>query len=61
MHWVFVACVPLIALAFVATLLIESRELRRTVGRAPAEAAETIYDDLGSDFEEERERVAAVR
>ena len=46
---------PLIALAFVATLLIESRELRRIVGRAPAETAEKIFDELDD------ERVAAVR
>jgi len=51
--------VPLIALAFVATLLIESRELRRTVGRAPAETAETIFDELATEFDDER--VAPVR
>jgi EmrB/QacA subfamily drug resistance transporter len=59
MHWLFVAGVPLVALAFVATLLIESRELRRTVGRTPAEAADTIFDELATEFDEER--VAAAR
>jgi len=59
MHGVFVACVPLVALAFVATLLIESRELRRTVGRAADETAETIFDELAAEYDDER--VAAVR
>jgi EmrB/QacA subfamily drug resistance transporter len=61
MHWVFVAGVPLIVLAFAATLLIEARELRRTVGSGPADAADTVYDELSSDFDDERERVVVVR
>jgi MFS family permease len=52
MHGVFVAGVPLVALAFVATLFVEARELRRTVERAPEQAGAELFDELGTEFEE---------
>jgi hypothetical protein len=52
MHGVFAAGVPLVALAFVATLFVEARELRRTVHRPPERAGADLFDELGSEFEE---------
>ena len=53
MHTVFVACVPLIGLAFLATLLIEGRELRRTAQPDRGHTGEELFDELGAEFEEQ--------
>ena len=50
MHPVFVIGLPLMALAFTATLFIERRELRRTVHEQPAEAAQELLDEIGGEF-----------
>ena len=59
MHTVFVASVPLVALAFVATLFVEGRELRRSVHAPPAQAGEELFDELGAEFEDRARAVAA--
>jgi EmrB/QacA subfamily drug resistance transporter len=51
MHTVFLACVPLVGLAFLATLLVEGRELRRTV-------QPDVFDELGAEAAPERAAVA---
>jgi hypothetical protein len=52
MHGVFVAGVPLVALAFVATLFVEARELRRTVHRAPERAGTELFEPPVAEFGE---------
>ena len=58
MHTVFVASVPLVALAFVATLFVEGRELRRSVHEPSARPGEELFDELGAEFED---RAVAIR
>jgi MFS family permease len=53
MHTVFVACVPLIGLWLLATLLIEGRELRRTAHLDRGHTGEELFDELGAEFEEQ--------
>lgn len=50
MHPVFVIGLPLMAVALAATLLIEQRELRRTVHEQPTEAARELLDEIGEEF-----------
>ena len=49
MHPIFVVGMPLMALAFAATLFVEHRELRRTVHESPAEAARELGDETGDE------------
>ena len=49
-HPVFALGIPLMALALAATLLVERRELRRSVHEGPAEPARELFDELGEDF-----------
>jgi hypothetical protein len=49
MHPVFLIGLPLMLVAFAATLLVERRELRTSV-HAPAEAGRELFDELGDEF-----------
>lgn len=50
MHPIFVIGLPMMAVAFVATLFIERRELRRTVHEQPVEPARELFDGAGDEF-----------
>jgi EmrB/QacA subfamily drug resistance transporter len=49
-HPIFVIGLPMMAVAFVATLFVERRELRRTVHERPAEAGRELFDEIGEEF-----------
>jgi EmrB/QacA subfamily drug resistance transporter len=51
MHPVFLIGLPLMLVAFAATLLVERRELRTSV-HEPAEAGRELFDELGDEFGE---------
>ncbi|HWQ23915.1 MAG TPA: MDR family MFS transporter [Gaiellaceae bacterium] len=50
MHPIFVIGLPMMAVAFVATLFIERRELRQTVHERPAKAGRELFDEIGDEF-----------
>jgi len=49
-HPVFALGIPLMALALAATLLVERRELRRSVHEGPAEPARELFDEVSEEF-----------
>jgi EmrB/QacA subfamily drug resistance transporter len=60
-HPVFALGVPLTAIAFVATVFVERRELRRSLHEGPAEPGRELFDELGDDFPAERHAGAGAR
>jgi MFS family permease len=51
LHPVFLIGLPLMLVAFAATLLVEGRELRTSV-HEPGEAGRELFDELGDEFRE---------